>query len=312
MYCKYVYVAGVSTAQIAADLAALVTGETNLGHLSAACDTSHSELVTTVAAGWTIHDAAPGGDYKVVKAPWADGLGYKYVNLGCSSTHVFTKGYENWNASTHTGFHLITLSDTSTYAQQLNLSTGGRLYLFVNARSLFILSILANGTVGGSTFPGPSGLLEHTRQLPWDTAANGIGPWGWTNLSWTGAAQGALVKVRGKKASTGEMAASIRCGTDIPGGATVLQGNSQTFPDFHIDGSHNLQITMYPILLTGLDWNAIDEGGVSGYYGEISSLCDIWMIQGGRLSLEDTFTYSGKTYIAMMASFSVCWVGRKA
>ena len=56
MYAEYAYKAGTSVLNMLNDIAAILTGETNVANLSSACDAAASQIISNVAAGWTEHD----------------------------------------------------------------------------------------------------------------------------------------------------------------------------------------------------------------------------------------------------------------
>lgn len=313
MYCKYVYNSGTTYANWASDLAKLFTGETSLSNLSSQCVVAKSELNTTVPAGWTMHDDAPGGNYKVVKAPWADGLGYKYALVGSVYTGGLYLnqciGYQYWNATTHTGGVSIYLSGQDIYAQRFDPNGAGTMYLFSSPRFILMLGVTASGLVGGSTFPGPSGLLEHTRAMPWCTADKGIPPWGWTNLAWYGGYNAGFVLARAKKRSTGSMENSCYASLGVPGGG-MTNLNSGT-PEHSLVDSTTLSLQMYPLILTGFGMSEDSLGAVNGYHGNISSVCDIWGVQSGWLDLEQTFTWNNRTFVCIINSGGVSIAVRK-
>ncbi|HIJ84110.1 MAG TPA: hypothetical protein HPQ00_07880 [Magnetococcales bacterium] len=317
MYCKYVYHSGATYANFAADMAKLLTGETSLSNLSAQCNIAKSELVTIVPAGWTVHDAAPGGDYQVLKAPWADNQGYKYAKVGSlydssSSSYInICIGYESWDASTHTGSEMVYLSNMGLYAQRFNPNGPGTLYLFSSSRFMMLLGMTASGSVGGSTYQGPSGLFEHTRCMSWCTAARNVGPWGWTNLAWTGSYDTGFCPVRTKKKASGLLESGCCIALGVPGGHGVAEslstGNSEPF----LADPCTMAIHMYPLILTGIKWDQVANGGVSGFHGNLSSVCDVWGIQTGILCLEDTLTWNNHTYVAIVNATAVNILARK-
>ncbi|MBF0131791.1 MAG: hypothetical protein HQL75_04285 [Magnetococcales bacterium] len=313
MYCKYVYDAGTTYANWASDLAQLLTGETSLSNLSSQCIVEKSELITTVPAGWTLHDDAPGGDYYVLKAPWADGQGYKYALVG--SVYVSGNylnhciGYQTWDATTHTGGSPIYLSDNATYAQRFNLNGAGTLYLFSSSRFIMMLGVTASGLVGGSTYAGPSGIFEHTRAMPWCTADEGVPPWGWTNFAWSGGYGTGFVLARAKRRSTGSMEDSCYAALRIPGGG-ISDLNSGTSERSLTDPT-TLSLQMYPLILTGFGMSEDSLGAVNGYHGNLSSLCDVWGVQTGWLNLEDTFTWNNRTFVCILNAGGVNIAVRK-
>ncbi|MBF0109282.1 MAG: hypothetical protein HQL76_08910 [Magnetococcales bacterium] len=315
MYCKYAYNPGATYANFVADMVKLLTGEANLANLSSQCNVARSELVTTIPAGWSVHDAQPGGDYQVLKAPWADNAGTKYAKVGSlldsGASINICHGYETWDASTHAGTGLAYLSGTGIYAQRFDPNGSGILYLFASARFMMMLGITASGLVGGSTFSGPSGLFEHTRAMPWCSAANAVGPWGWTNLAWYGSYDTGFSPIRCKRRSTGLLETGCALALGVPGGHGIADSLNTGTCEHSLVDSATMAVVMYPLILTGIEWDQASNGGVSGYHGNLSSVCDVWGVQSGSLCLGDTLTWNGRTYMALLNASSVNILARK-
>ncbi|MBF0146353.1 MAG: hypothetical protein HQL84_10070 [Magnetococcales bacterium] len=315
MYCRYAYDAGATYANFVADMVKLFTGETSLSNLSAQCNLARSELITTVPAGWSLHDAAPGGNFQVLKAPWADNLGYKYAKVGSlldsGSPVNICHGYETWDATSHAGTGLSYLSDSGIYAQRFDPNGSGVLYLFSSARFMMMLGVTASGLVGGSTFMGPSGLFEHTRAMPWCTADNQVGPWGWTNFAWYGSYDTGFSPIRCKRRSSGLLETGCNLALGVPGGHGITSSLGSGYPEHSLADTTTMAVPMYPLILTGIAWDQASNGGVSGYHGNLSSVCDVWGIQTGSLSLGDTLSWNNHTYVALLNAANVNIIARK-
>lgn len=183
MYAKYTYNAGISQANLLADLVALITGTTNKALLSAGCDQANTEILATYnMAGWTVHDAAAGINCIVVKAACdGDAAQYKYVAIDTNTPgQVFLGLYESWNAITHVGTNLTYLSLTTGNGQRWATAASGAFYLSVSARHclLYGVSSAGNGTTNAPY--APSAVLEHDRGYTWCAAGQGFTPVVWS------------------------------------------------------------------------------------------------------------------------------------
>jgi hypothetical protein len=178
MYAIYTYKSTATAAQVVADVVAIVTGTTDVSTLSDSCDKPASSITSVIPAGWELHDASAGTNAICVKAPLADDITkYKYVVLDTNTSgYIYTKVYETWNASTHTGTNLCYTSDVNTYSQKVSLTAGGRIYIAASVRALNVLG--EYGTTYGSSSSGYawSGCCERSRIGPWDTVAKGFPP----------------------------------------------------------------------------------------------------------------------------------------
>jgi hypothetical protein len=153
MFAKYVTTAAPVQAQMIADIAALICGA-SIASLSASCDKVNSSLVSTIAPGWTLHDAPNSG--VVVTAPDVDGLTQKYVRLFAPSASTFdAMGYETWNAVAHTGTNATpgNPASFSFWANQVNT-----IFIFATARSFYFTSPAAG--VGSFEFSRDAGYLQ--------------------------------------------------------------------------------------------------------------------------------------------------------
>ncbi|MBF0146354.1 MAG: hypothetical protein HQL84_10065 [Magnetococcales bacterium] len=306
MWCRYVYKAAATKANILSDVVKLLTGETSLSNLSSDCDTAASQLITTVAAGWSLHDTAAGTNAKCLKAPLADDAAtYKYLVIDTNTTgYLIGKAYETWNATSHTGTNLAYYSDSSSYCQRISTSSA-KIYLSASARHVLLFSDMA-GTLGSSTGSSPSGLFERSRDLAWDTVAAGYPPSAFINFSLANSA-GDIYPPRIKRRSTTD-------GT----GATAISTLSSTFVT-HVgafsetglitDGQGGEYVPLLPLIMTR--WNR-GTYAYPGPYGNFSTQCQVWMIPTGVFTVFDEFSAGGNTYIALSNSIGVKYCTRKA
>ncbi|MBF0109281.1 MAG: hypothetical protein HQL76_08905 [Magnetococcales bacterium] len=306
MWCRYVYKAAATKANILSDVVKLLTGETSLANLSSDCDTAASQLVTTVAAGWSLHDNAAGTNAKCLKAPFADDAATcKYLVLDTNTTgYIFGKVYETWNATAHTGTNLAYYSDNTTYCQRISTSSA-KIYLSSSARHALLFSNMA-GTLGSSTGNSPSGLLERSRTMAWDTVAAGYPPCSFVNFSLANGS-GDLYPPRIKRRSTTDGTGASAISTLASTCVSYVGAFSET--GLITDGQGGEYIPLLPLIMTR--WNR-GTTAFPGIFGNFSALCDVWMIPTGVFAVFDEFLAGGNTYIALSNSIGVKYCTRKA
>ncbi len=283
MLSSYFYGAGATAANILADQVAILTGETNVANLSASCDKVNTVIDASVTvAGWTLHDASAGTNAICLKAAVADNASqYKYLVVDTNSAgYILLKGYEIWDAEGHSGTNLIYNSNTTSYAQRINTTLGGRLDISASVRHCFAFSY-QNGAYGSSNGTAPCGILERTRRSPWDTVANGYPPFVFLN----GFSGGICYEPRSLNAA----------------GADVVS-NSAAVTSVHLFGTATNPTTTVPSdavktpkhMMIPFGVNQITGGHLGG---DISSLCDIWLTTYNNGSTYDTLVVGSATYM---------------
>ena len=170
MYAQYHYLPTATQAQVLADIALILTGTTTVTSLSASCDMPNTSIVSIVPAGWTSVDAAAATNARALSAPLVDSATPAKILVIDLNTANFllTKVYESWNATTHVGTNLAYTSDLTTNAPALTLTAGGWIYISASARHCLIATM--DNTL--TTFSPGAGIVEHTRNDPWNTVAN--------------------------------------------------------------------------------------------------------------------------------------------
>ncbi|MCP4698710.1 MAG: hypothetical protein GY862_17940 [Gammaproteobacteria bacterium] len=178
MYAKYFYSSGAAQADVLADMAAILTGETDPGNLSDACDKASTTITADVPAGWTMHDADAGSGKVVLKAPHADNAAsFKHLMPDHSnSSYMQFFGYEMWDEAAHAGTN-PTSNSLSSYYQRKNTSGAGMFHIFSSER--FAAFVCDYGAYwGDSSYGGLTILAEHSRILPWSTSTNNMPSFG--------------------------------------------------------------------------------------------------------------------------------------
>lgn len=128
------------------------------------------ELINVICSwlykhGWTMHATTANGI--ILKSLCQDGTTVKYMGLSTNTsgnpTGIVMQVYKSWNP-TQSVVYLDYFSSPSTAtmfeAQQINISSGGRVYMFATARYCIIYTKNNDGTVGGNISGSWSGCLE--------------------------------------------------------------------------------------------------------------------------------------------------------
>ena len=300
MYSKYQYLSGVQAtvqANILADIVALVTGETNVANLSASCDKVNSQIISTVAAGWALHDAAAGTNARCIKAPFADDANaFKYAVIDTNTNgSIYMKVYEGWNATTHTGTNLC--SNNVQFFQQFDTVNGGTIHVFATARYLCLASKLTTGAFGSGTYNGASGCFERTRFCPFDTPARGFPPFVYLDFGYSSYAANGVSTPR-KMERTGAFSVGTSATLDlviVPYGiptslAAVFSGQGKKI----LDASGQSMVPIFPVMVSD---NVSSFANLSVPYGSLTDLCNIWAVPGGILGTLETVQLGGVDYL---------------
>ena len=289
MYAVYNYAAGATTANILADVIKLLTGETNKANLSAACVQANTSITSTVSAGWTVHDAAAGTDYQVIKSLCADGTTYKYYGLKVdSATALRPLTYESWNATTHAATN--STAATSTYTPITIAPTGGGyLYIYCTNRNIMIRSYCSGA------FQGVQGgfFHEYSREM----VPTGYPCWLLSNGNGNGLYASPRVK---NVTTTGDYLTggsqfnlshgiSTACNSYLGGsGGTYVNNNG-----YYRDGSENVSLVVFKMEVFGIP---IQNGTNLGTYrhGDVYDVVGMATVTGGTL---DEIVINSKTYV---------------
>lgn len=303
MYCKYVYNSGVQAtvqAAILADLIALLTGEVTINNLSSTCDKVNSSIVVDTVAGWTLHDAAAGTNAKCLKAPMADDPAkFKYVVIDTNTNgYVYTKVYETWDATAHTGTNICYYSDNTSYTQRFSTTAGGIIHIFVTNRFMLLNSQMGSSW-GSSSNTGGSGCFERTRNCPWDTVAAGYPPFLFANLGYWALNTTQSASMPRKLLRTGVVntgASALVSALVVPFGELATMMSSLNSADQKVQNAVGVgQIPLLPILIG-------DTTSMPIHYGEISSTCDVWALPQGVAANLDTVIVNSINYLVLQAS----------
>ncbi|WP_227657765.1 hypothetical protein, partial [Candidatus Magnetaquicoccus inordinatus] len=287
MYAKYDYVAGATLANIMNDINLIITGETNINNLSASCAKSTTEIVAAVAAGWVLHDALAGTNKKCYKAPLADdATKFKYMVLDFNSSgYLKTTIYETWDATAHTGTNLCYYSDQSSYGQKIDTTAGGTMYVFASVR----FAVFASNTNQWSSGSGPTGVVERTRDLPFDTVAAGYPPFGFIHFYSSSYVYPLFFPPR-VLTMDGSVVVSPQTGFGVN---LMFSGAPSGIAMKIPSGTGTFLVPFYPGYVTNYSTY------MPAPYGEFSSLCDIWKIPSNVANHLSTITKAGVDYLAM-------------
>jgi len=122
------------------DVVAVLTGETEISNLSASLDQSQSEILSTIPAGWTLHDV-PDTDERIVTSPHSDDSinVQKYAKISCDTYRNWRiQIYEGWDNVLHTGTNETPSNSETSY--QASLATDAVVYVFASDRFFSVIS----------------------------------------------------------------------------------------------------------------------------------------------------------------------------
>lgn len=293
MYAVYNYAAGTTTTNVIADIVKLITGETNKANLSANCVQANTNIVSTVAAGWTEHDAAAGTDYRVVKRLAADGTTMKYYGIKAESATVI-RGltYESWNETTHTATNAIA-TNWSTAAAGWSSAAGGYLYLYVTPRNIYINTYASGSWLNVSSMAFVE-LTRDTIPAGYPCAALGVG-----SGVGIGSDSSYCVIPRVKNATTS--GDSVISGTNYyPMAASIVSTTGTSGQAYWRDASENVNVVLHKI---GVSMRSGYTGFNFHHLGDVYDILAAGSDLGNPL---DEIVYSGKTYVMFKVSGSPC------
>lgn len=180
MFTTYTYQAGSTKANVLADIVLLLTGTTDKALLSGDCVQGSTEILSTVAAGWSVYDSIAGTNAQCLRAANLAAAPYKYIVVDTNTANVvFLKVYRSWDSGAHTGTNLAWKSDDAAIAgTRLDLTNGGILYVGASARYVVIFS-LVSGQWGVNTAGVycPVMCVERTCAGAWDTVGADYPPY---------------------------------------------------------------------------------------------------------------------------------------
>jgi hypothetical protein len=142
MFASYAVVQGSSPDMVMSDIAAIVTGETNVANLSVACDKGLTQITTIQPPGWEVVDTwnYGGGPGRVFRALNKNGTSYKYARFALNATYLYVQTGENWDPVSHTGYNFT--GDQMAYSMLAQYN--GIIYIYATSKYL-ILMPTANG-----------------------------------------------------------------------------------------------------------------------------------------------------------------------
>jgi hypothetical protein len=167
-----------------------------------------SQIISTVAPGWSVHDAAAGTTIStgstpvVIKAPYSDdATKFKYIwaapvyVTGGTDQHWQWVPMENWDATANTSTNALVTPPTTTQsssskwyscpAYNSTFSNGCTVIISASANHLFVH--ITTGVIGLS-FDSCLYASEYTRDDVWNTVANGYPSWVFTGTNANGVA----------------------------------------------------------------------------------------------------------------------------
>jgi len=296
MYSKYTYNAGSTAANIVADLVLILTGTTSVGALSGDVDAGNTTITATILADWVVHDSNSGTDAQVLKAEYDDdAASFKYVNLNLGTAgYIKLELWETWDAGLDSGTNMANNSNSNSWAQRVDLTAGGTIYIFASERFMMMVSSIPAGW-GSSSGQGPTGVFERTRALEFDTVGAGYprGVWGEFGVAESSSASfGYAPRLLDKDGITEETGSSALLKVGSVGIPNIFSSPPSGVDEKIPDGIGGFKIPFYPAYV-------FNETLMPAPYGELSSTCNIWKIPTGVLVNLQTVTKNSIDYITL-------------
>lgn len=300
MYCAYSYNAGLTAANLLSDVVKLLTGTTDVNDLSAGCDKTRTDIKSVEPAGWTIYDndaaVLIANNRTVLRAPVFDNPNlYKYVmieaNTAGANGLLYIKGYEAWNAVTHTGTNECQFSANQAYATRFDKVNKGRIDMRATVRCILTTNIgpnLINSTNGNA-----QGIVEFTRGADWDTIANAYPNFGYAVLGYTTIASLGSPRALGPNEKTDVTSSSSYKTTMITSAEATNNSTANLVSTNRIETATADKMLAIPFFVFG--YTNINNGYVGG--GEVSSLNGIYVTIVRCLLLSKIIDSNGQAYI---------------
>lgn len=206
--------------------------------------------VWCLGAGGVSYVAEKNKTNGLFKAICADGTRYKYLHLDIALSsptlaYMFLKGYWSFNLSTGIGDNLCYNSDNTIYAQRIDYTNGGALFLHANNRLAYCMSFLSAGSAyGSSSGAGGCGLVEYTSLDGWNTAALGYPTFAWFNTNLTTNVAGSVTTIA---FYSPKLQSAV--GSNFTGANAVLGMNLKTNAKPSLDGTGAVDYSAVPISL---------------------------------------------------------------
>jgi hypothetical protein len=310
MYATLSYDAGWTAANVIDDVKDVLTGETVKTNLSASINQTETEIVSTVAAGWTLHDTVTAGADYILRAPLVDdGATFKHLQITLSGDTIIMSGWEGWDAGTNTGTNQATANDVADkYVNGAGTTTPCKVLIHASARHVAFKSIMG-ATLNTTT--GTTMLFEYGRVDLWNTVANGYPNFAVSNFESTsniylGSSSGeppfynprSFNRASGADNTGTTISNATSLGYLTPWGSTYY-GAPQTLGNWLggnaaykvYDANKTLQHGLIP-------WGVTDfysGTGITGVF--VSDVIDIWFTTSSLGNCGDEITYNSNEYV---------------
>jgi hypothetical protein len=301
MYTIYHYLPNSTAANISSDLGKILSGTIDKDLLSASCNKDNTTILSTISAGWELHDESL-TNKRIMRSPYVDDeTRYKIVEIEVNASYnsyLYLYGYELWNLTSHTGTNKT--SNATNFPQRLNLTTGGTIYIFSSAR--FMAFLTNDGTNwGDSSYQGMSLAVEFSRDQPYQAVVNGYPQFAiiLSGYAFQGGKYCYMPRTRDLIGSDriGTAAelfwATVGCGYgNWSSNTNFPQGSNAKVRDL----SGNMFIPMFPLFL-------VDPVVYVMPLGNVSSIADVWALPKDAIAHLETFrNLNDEEYIAVQGN----------
>lgn len=194
MHAFYEYNIGVNAADVLNDVVKILTGTTDKTQLSVACKQPSTSILSTVPAGWVVHDDGGAVGVSVMLASTIDisnfngtqaqldasvAAGRTSLNSKFMMVSVASAGYLllrpcEYSTTARAMVNECFNANASAYGQRIYIADGGMIRINASARHCVMYACNKAMNNYGTEFTGsPTGVFERTRRAVWDVSDNG-------------------------------------------------------------------------------------------------------------------------------------------
>ena len=319
MYAKYVYLNTSNITQIHDDIFEIFCGEATKSNLSASCDQTNTEIITTYSTSpWVDFDDVSATE-RIMRLESSDDTGvFKYVGWHTDGVDDLSFAImESWDAGTDTPTNEV--AHNFTYeSMRVIPGSGGTVHIYSSTFCTIVMHETVANLFGSNNTPqnyGSLGIFECSRDHP-SLALGDMPNWFRCNTAmfWGDSDANMDAMFWKGRDETDTVLTPFRAEMNYPGRdnfhsdqssypITGALGSSTALPEIGADTQYGLE----PIHVGGSFANAVQQA--TTFYGNVSSRCDIWMIPVGSEDVGSLVLVDSLPYFVFKAGYTAATAG---
>jgi hypothetical protein len=322
MYARYVYNTSATITQIHDDVFEIFCGETTPSNLSASCDTTLTEILTTYTTSpWVDFDDVSATE-RIMRLESSDDSGvYKYVGWHTDGVNDLSFAImESWDAGTDTPTNEVVHNFTYENIGTLVPASGGTIHIY---SSTFCTIVMVEnhldvwGNAGTAVNYGSVGIFECTRDHP-SLALGDMPNWFRCNTAmvWGDSDTNMDAMFWQGRDETDTVLTPFRAEMMYPGrdntysdsdsyAVTGALGSSTALEEIGGPTTYGLE----PIIVSGSFAQTAQDS--TTYIGNVSERCDIWMMPVGSEGCGNIVHVDGLPYIVFKMGYTAATAGNQ-